>query len=457
MTAEAGKPLTLQALRGAMEGIVPAVMATASADGVPNVAYLSQVEYVDDRHVALSHQFFNTTRRNVLATRRATLLMVDPATAMMVRLSVRYLRTEENGALFERMKARLAGIASYSGMDGVFRLLGSDIYEVEAIETVDGRQLPATLPQGRSVSAVRELSQRLSGCTDLAQLLDEALAGIGSTLGLSPAMLLLMDETGRRLYTVASHGYAASGIGSEIELGQGVIGVAAREGTPIRLGHFASAYAYARALRDTAADQGLPAATEIPFPGLEQPRSQLAVPLRVAGRTLGVLFAESARDHHFSHHDEDALAVVAAQLAGCIAALHEGGFEAGEAAAVRNRTPQPAEPAAQADTAPLLVRRFPANDSVFLGEDYLIKGVAGAIFWKLLRDHQQGRTQFSNRELRLDPTLRLPEVSDNLEARLILLQRRLEERQAPVRIVKTGRGRFALEVRRALELAEMPG
>lgn len=126
MTAEAGKPLTLQALRGAMEGIVPAVMATASADGVPNVAYLSQVEYVDDRHVALSHQFFNTTRRNVLATRRATLLMVDPATAMMVRLSVRYLRTEENGALFERMKARLAGIASYSGMDGVFRLLGSD-------------------------------------------------------------------------------------------------------------------------------------------------------------------------------------------------------------------------------------------------------------------------------------------------------------------------------------------
>ena len=214
----------------------------------------------------------------------------------------------------------------------------------------------------------------------------------------------------------------------------------------------------ARALRDTSADQGLPAATEIPFPGLEQPRSQLAVPLRVAGRTLGVLFAESARDHHFSHHDEDALAIVAAQLAGCIAALHEGGFEAGEAAAVRSR-PAPAQAAKTTASAgtPLPVRRFPANDSVFLGDDYLIKGVAGAIFWKLLRDHQQGRTQFSNRELRLDPGLRLPEVSDNLEARLILLQRRLEEREAPMRIVKTGRGRFALDVRRPLELIEMPG
>jgi hypothetical protein len=99
------------------------------------------------------------------------------------------------------------------------------------------------------------------------------------------------------------------------------------------------------------------------------------------------------------------------------------------------------------------VRYFPTDHSVFLDEDYLIKGLAGAILWRLVQTLQhEGRDQFSNRELRLDPRLALPEVADNLEARLVLLQRRLAERSDSVRMRKTGRGRFALEVSRPLRL-----
>jgi hypothetical protein len=104
---------------------------------------------------------------------------------------------------------------------------------------------------------------------------------------------------------------------------------------------------------------------------------------------------------------------------------------------------------------PLLVRRYAFNDSVFVDNEYLIKGVAGAILWKLVREHAAGRrADFTNRELRLDPTLKLPDISDNLEARLILLARRLEERVPTMRIVKTGRGRFRLDVSRPLKLSE---
>jgi hypothetical protein len=106
---------------------------------------------------------------------------------------------------------------------------------------------------------------------------------------------------------------------------------------------------------------------------------------------------------------------------------------------------------------PLHIRRYAENDSIFVDDDYLIKGVAGGILWRLLRCHaENGRHDHSNRELRLDPSIRLPDISENLEARLILLERRLEERCPALRIEKTGRGRFRFHVLRPVTLAEVP-
>ena len=102
------------------------------------------------------------------------------------------------------------------------------------------------------------------------------------------------------------------------------------------------------------------------------------------------------------------------------------------------------------------VRRFSRDDSVFLDHDYLIKGVAGAILWRLLQQHvATGRIDFSTRELRLDRTLKVPDHAENLDARLVLLRRRLEERDTCLKIEKTGRGHFRLLVNCRVALEEV--
>ena len=281
---------------------------------------------------------------------------------------------------------------------------------------------------------------------------DDTTASLQDKLGIEHAMVLMLDASAQQLYTVASCGYATSGVGSEIRLGQGVIGVAARERTPVRISHMTHAALYSHAIRESMDAHAAPDAPplrgmDIPYPGLPEPHSQVAVPLLSAGRLLGVLFAESPEDMRFGFEDEDLLVAIAGQLAAAIDLLQ---------AAPDTPEPLPAPTAAPpVSGSALRVRHFAANDSVFINDDYLIKGVAGAIVWRLLRDHQHtGRVDFTNRELRLDPALRLPDVADNLEARLLLLQRRLQENCPHIHIEKTGRGRFRLCVLRPVVLED---
>lgn len=442
--------ITLEQIRDCLEGGAPATIATCGVDGTPNVSLLSHVQYVDSEHVALTYQFFNKTRHNILANPYAAVQVMDPVTTAEFRMSLRFLRTETTGPLFEQMRARLAGIAAHCGMQSVFALRGADLYRVLEIDAVQGAGAPSGQPSRPSLlPAVRATCSRLSRCLEMDEAVEETLDCLTTLFGIGRSMLFCAPQPGgspsARLFAVSSRGFDSSGAGFEVGPNDGIVGVSAREQIPIRISHVTVEYSYSRATAGSPPTGG----TDIPFPGLTQPASQMAVPILAGGRLYGVLYVESEEDCRFRYDHEDALSIVASQL----------GAQMALRAATPPSTPDPSKPTQcpHAGGAPVHVRHYAVDDSIFLDGYYLIKGIAGAILRKILRDHlADGRCDFSNRELRLSPDLRLPEISDNLEARLILLQRRLADRSDAIALVRTGRGRLRLVLRGAVHLDEQP-
>ena len=224
--------------------------------------------YVDAKHVALSRQFFNKTTRNVLENPRARVDMWDPLSFDVYSLELKYVRSETAGPTFESMAARIEAIASHTGMSGIFRLLASDVFEVLAVHhdhlapvaraagaaTGPEPDLPSVEqqppPDKRSeLWVLHRLSSRMNQASDLTGMLGAVLDSLGEDFGFEHAKVLLLDETGRRLFTVASRGYDESGVGSEVVFGEGLIGTVARDRRILRVGRLDSDLRYGRAVR----------------------------------------------------------------------------------------------------------------------------------------------------------------------------------------------------------------
>ena len=183
----------------------------------------------------------------------------------------------------------------------------------------------------------------------------------------------------------------------------------------------------------------------IPLPGMPDAMSQIAVPLVAGGTVRGVLFLESRERRAFTAEDEVALSIVARQAAVALALGEKLSLEIG------SHRVAPAEHSASDQMIQVVHHSF--DDSVFIDGDYVIKGIAGRLLVSMLEQHlTNGTLEFTNREIRLDAALKLPEFKDNLETRLLLLRRRLDEKQLPIRLVRLGRGRIGIRIEGRLRL-----
>jgi hypothetical protein len=423
---------------------------TCSAEGVPNATILSIVRFVDFERVALTRQFFNKTRANLDENPKAQAIVVDPRNGDQYVLDLRYLHTESEGPIFDEVEANLAAVASQMGMSDVFRLRGVDIHRVLRCDPFAETDAPTQEPvAGKdTLPSLDEFMRRLSACVDYADAARIGLQSLDDLFGFAYSILLTADEGGDRLFAVSSNGYVPSGVGAEVPVGVGLVGVAAERRRVVCVPNLARTRAMNAAVQDSIRRSGAePSGVEIELPGLERVQSAAAVPLLARGELTGVLYLESERQGEFSPGRERLLRVIGAQLAAALAVLEadRSESESDEHAPV---TPPQGEP--------LAVAYYQADDSVFVDDDYVVKGVPGRILWKLLREYEAGgRTSFTNRALRLDEDLGLPPGNNNLEARLLVLRKRLAALECGITLDRVDRGRLSLGVSGPLTLAEV--
>jgi adenylate cyclase len=441
----------LESIRACFAGVIPTHFATCSADGTPNVITVSLVHYVDSERVAVSRQFLRKTADNVRANIYAQLLVTDPVTFDGYQLDTEYLRTETEGGTFEAMKADLDAIASQSGMAGVFRLRGVDVHRVIACRKVgEGAEAEVHRPaEPDMLRALDEFVRRLGQSTEYGELTRTALHALEDLFDISHSILLLADDPGQRLFATASNGYDTPAAGAEVSFGVGLIGTAAQQQRPVCVSHLGRAQMMQTAIRTSLEEHGdtLPG-HEIPLPGLAGAQSVAAIPMIAVGRLRGVLYLESDRPGQLGPQSERVWQILAGHLASALLTLetHPHEDEPGQESPAR-----PAPPGAV-----LAITHYQADDSVFVGDRYIAKGVPGRILWKMAREYAgAGRTNFSNRELRLDEHIGLPAGADNLEARLLVLRRRLALQDCGIELERTGRGQLSLRVSGPLELSEV--
>lgn len=439
--------LTLADLEACFEGVIPSIISTADADGLPNISYLSHVAMVDDRHVALSNQFFAKTAANIRLNPHAMLLLVDARNSAQFRLQLVFAHTLEAGPLFEHISLQIDASSAQVGMAGIMKLRNLDVFRVVSIEAIPSQvetAEPLGLKRNRLIAAAK-IAEAIAAEADADGIIDAMLEGLRREFGFEHGLLLQLDEGRNQLITIGSIGYAPSGIGSDIPVDEGVIGAAAAGGRLVKLSDMSRIRRFGAAVRDSSADENRTRA--IPLPGMADAMSQIAVPLIAAGSIRGVLFLESRDRIAFTGEDEAALSVLARQAAMALALSEKLSLETEPQQLVRAELPTSEK------TVQVVHHRF--DDSIFVDGDYVIKGVAGRLLASMLEQYQEsGRVEFTNREIRLDAALKLPDFKDNLETRLLLLRRRLDEKRLPIRLSRLGRGRIGLLIEGALRLSK---
>ena len=215
--------VSLESLTTCFQGLLPAQLFTCSADGIPNAAYLSHVDYVDSTHVALAPVLQQEPPQHHGESAGARVrARSGHGTGMEPAAEIRPFR--DGGAALRSDGAADRGHRVALRPQGIFKLRAADVYEVLHVEPV-AEEAGTLRPESHvaaaaaaspifTINALQTLSERIHRADSLETLVDSILLALEESFGFSHSMFLVPAEEKDVLVTIATRGYPGEWRGS---------------------------------------------------------------------------------------------------------------------------------------------------------------------------------------------------------------------------------------------------
>ena len=164
----------------------------------------------------------------------------------------------------------------------------------------------------KEIEIIQKISNEVNATLDLRRIAETMLRLMFEIFSFEHSMILLLEEDNDTLKVLATHGYKDDGIGAEVKVGIGVIGMVAKKKKLMRMANLGMQRQYMQAIKVQAENQGMKLGQEsVELPGLKDGESQVAIPMLLENELVGVFSVESKKVNIFDKSDEYLIGIIA--------------------------------------------------------------------------------------------------------------------------------------------------
>ena len=173
--------------------------------------------------------------------------------------------------------------------------------------------------RNKEIEIIERVASQISKTLNLDAIAKTMLISMEEYFGFKHSMILLLDGSESVLKVIATHGYKEEGIGAEVKIGVGVIGMVAKKKKLMRMANLGAQKQYMQAIKQQIQPSEETAVVDVTsLPGLKNAESQVAIPMLMEDELIGVFSVESDQVNIFDKSDELIIKILANQTANAL-------------------------------------------------------------------------------------------------------------------------------------------